>query len=377
MRNIWTITYHTQLKLLRNPSFILVMFVMPMLLIYILGSALADDFKQKDHVIPSVRIAIASNHTQSVESQFQDYLNSLANKGSFHLIIANSTIELEDWIVSKKADMGLIVNLSSSPWKIINGSDPAKNVTGRTIIDNYYNQWMLNEIERQNIELKSITNSQSPESGVEVTKLTQNEKRITAMQYYSAVNIVMYLLYTGMGAAISLINEREHFTLSRLNAAPIPNHHIIIGVILGNGIFAILQSIMIIIGTTMIYGVNWGHQKLGISLILSLVVIITLSIGTLVGLYIKTVKAAIAIFQALISVMTFVSGGFVANLDQFKWFAILEKYTINYWAVQGLLRSMMSEGLTDLSYYLVILSSLSAVLLLMIWFSYRKVGYYE
>jgi ABC-2 type transport system permease protein len=111
------------------------------------------------------------------------------------------------------------------------------------------------------------------------------------MQYYSAVNIVMYLLYTGMGAAISFINERENFTLSRLNAAPIPHHHIIIGVIFGNGIFAFMESIMLIIGTAIIYGVHWGSQWIGLSLILSLVIIIALSLGTLVALNTKTVKA--------------------------------------------------------------------------------------
>jgi ABC-2 type transport system permease protein len=377
LRNVWTIAYHTQLKLFRNPSVILILFIMPMLLIYILGSALADDFIQKDQAVPSVRLAVTSDNTESVESQFQAYLDSLPHKETFHLSIANSTREVEEWIVSKKIDMGLIVTAPAHPWKIINGSDPVKNVAGRTMIDNFYNQIIRTELEQQNVEVKTLIKTPISEIGVEVTKLKQNEKRITAMQYYASVNMVMYLLYIGMGAAISLINERENFTLSRLNTAPIPNHHIIIGVLLGNGVFAILQSILLITGTSIVYGVDWGHQMIGLCLILSLVMIIALSIGTLVALNIKTVKAAVAIFQALIIIMTFVSGGFVANLNQFKWFGIMEKFTINYWAAQGLQRSMINEGLTQISYYIAILGSLSAVLLVLLWFSYRKAGYYE
>jgi ABC-2 type transport system permease protein len=124
------------------------MFIMPMLLIYILGSALANDFIQKDQVIPSVRLAIASENAQSLESQFQSYLDALPNKESIHLSIASSTKELDEWIVSEKADMGLIVAVPAQQWKIINGSDRVKNVTGRTIIDNFYNQMLRTEIER-------------------------------------------------------------------------------------------------------------------------------------------------------------------------------------------------------------------------------------
>jgi ABC-2 type transport system permease protein len=180
-----------------------------------------------------------------------------------------------------------------------------------------------------------------------------------------------------MSTAISLIHERENNTLMRLNSLPIQNRHIIYGMLFGNGIVACISTFLLILGTAILYGVQWGKHYIALSLIFVIFIMISLVLGNLAALILKTTKAASAFFQTMVIAMTFISGGFVANLDQLRFFAVLEKYTLNYWAVQGLLHIMLNHGFHEIYYPICILAAIGAILIVLLGLVYRKVGYYE
>jgi ABC-2 type transport system permease protein len=366
MRNIWHIAVQTQFKLLRNPSFAIMMLLMPMIFIFILGTALSTEFKQDDHTVQNVRLVLLDNgNSIDLKNRILDYVDTLSTEALIQIEKVDSLQNLEDQLTEKEADMGLIAT-AAVPWTIVLGKEEGKNLTGQTILTNFYGQLNHSQIE-QPIHVPIV----------EMIKLNKNEKRYTAMQYYATTNIIMFILYAGMSSSISLIREREQNTLMRLNSLPIENRHIIYGILFGNAILACSSTLMIIVGTALIYGVQWGEQYIALALIFSIFILISLVLGSLVALILKTTKAATAFFQTLVIAMTFISGGFAANLDQLRLFAVLEKFTLNYWAVQSLLHSMLNNDFQEIYYPICVLAIIGASLIALLGLVYRKVGYYE
>jgi ABC-2 type transport system permease protein len=366
MRNMWHIAAQSQLKLLRNPSFAFMIFFMPMLLIFILGTSLSSEFKQEDQVVQKVHLVMVDNEvSHDLKNQIMDYVDAMPIQALLQIQIVDSLKTLEHQLRIKEADIGLVAASPLNSWTIVLGKDEGKNIRGQTILTDFYGQ----------LKHSQIYPIHAPE--VQAIKLTTNAKHYSAMQYYAATNIIMFILYIGMSSAISMIHERENNTLMRLNSLPIQNRHINYGMLFGNGIVACISTFLLILGTAILYGVQWGKHYIALSLIFVIFIMISLVLGNLAALILKTTKAASAFFQTMVIAMTFISGGFVANLDQLRFFAVLEKYTLNYWAVQGLLHIMLNHGFHEIYYPICILAAIGAILIILLGLVYRKVGYYE
>ncbi|MDB5052582.1 MAG: hypothetical protein JWM44_632 [Bacilli bacterium] len=389
MRNIWVIAYQIQLKIIRKPSLFLLLFLVPMLIIFILGNALSEQFKQEDQPVQPVHIAILNQDLKMQMNQFQEYLAS--SKINDYVIVLNtdSLPSMDQLIHNKEADIGWIIPSGFSEklkvgfpeqWKIVSGTSSNKNITGQTIIRGFFDQIERNQIEGEfvanNLPERPYLFQTDRKTFIEPIRI-KRDTNYTSLQYYSAVDLIMYMLFAGLTTGISFNRERENGTLSRLNSLPIPNFQIVLGILLGNGIIASIQTFCIIIGTKVIFGVDWGNQFLTLTIICSISIVISIIMGTLVAFIVKSSKAVHAILQFIIIFMTFVSGGFAANLDHFKVFAFLEKFTVNYWAVQSLLQAFLNKSFTQTIPSLAVLGCICAGLIVLTLLVYRRVGYHE
>lgn len=89
---------------------------------------------------------------------------------------------------------------------------------------------------------------------------TTSNSQYSAMQYYAASMLVMFLLYSGLSTAMTLQGEKDKHTLSRLNAMPIREYTILLGKVLGNAFIAICQAAVIVGITVIFYHVDWGKS---------------------------------------------------------------------------------------------------------------------
>ena len=195
------------------------------------------------------------------------------------------------------------------------------------------------------------------------------------MQYYAASMLVMFLLYSGMGAALGLQGEKEKHTLSRLNAMPIHEYQILLGKILGNIFISIGQAALIITVTILFYGVDWGNAFFNLFLICLLIIAASNSLAILIMLVAKSAKAINTTFQTIILVMTFLSGGFTplpeGHLQR------MGEFTLNHWAMQSMFRIMLGSDAAIIGHHLMILGCIGGGLLLLTLIVYRKAGYHE
>ncbi|RUT48408.1 ABC transporter permease [Paenibacillus anaericanus] len=386
---MWHIIWFELRMLIRMRVVLLNQFLLPMVLILILGNALSGMISLGDDApIDTVTAMI-------VESPGQEALTSvgwnefLKTPEISELLKVQHGDHREEAISSLKSgdsDFAVVIPTDfadkvmkgeSVKWEMIYGKDHSKNHVAEMIFESYLDE--VNRVQASTMVLGPNTLNSAPQnvptSYVEMASLNKEGNAYSAFQYYAASMLIMFLLYSGLTASSSLQSEKRNKTLYRLNSTPISTLKIFLGKIGGNSLVACIQAVVIILGTTWLYGVNWGRHPIYLILLCALVIMAAMLMAVVITLLSKSSESAQTIFQVIIVGMTFLSGGFQRiPVD------IIEKlgeFTINHWALQGMIRIILDASTGEILHHVLILGLFNVILLLVGTVSYRKVGYHE
>ncbi|WP_128895849.1 ABC transporter permease [Longirhabdus pacifica] len=237
------------------------------------------------------------------------------------------------------------------------------------------------------VETKSTM--QSTHSGAEPTiasttnenTLSINEinvEQVTALsplQYYTASTLVTCILFQGLGAAISIIDERKDKTFTRLRMLPMKTSTILTGKLVGNALICLIQSLWIIMISTLLFQVDWGQHIE----ILTITCLLTICISMLIALHVtflfQSVKVIYSFFYTFIIVMTFISGGMIKDLSNQLEF--IGSYTVHHWAFKSLLQGMLDYHILEAMYHIIPLMGTAMMLYIIALIGYRKVDFYK
>ncbi len=389
---IWTIAFYELKRLMKMKSVMILLFVTPLVLIFILGSALSGEFEIKDKDIEAVRVAIFQESDGPITDGFYSFLQSEEIAPYILQVKMNSEQEVRDEVKQRKADIGLIVpkgfdqsvlSGNSAEWEFILGHNQSKNLVGTMVLESYIDE--TNRMQAaimtlgQTVVTAMVPDEASDKSAsseyVEKGNLNRTNKEYSAIQYYSATMMIMFLLFSGLTAASSLVNERENHTLTRLQSTPITTGQIMLAKLLGNGILAGIQVFVIIVFTWLVYGVQWGESYVHLVLICIFAIVASMGLAFIVALITKSSKALGGAFSGFIGIMTFISGGMAPINGGFL--EIAQKFTVNYWASHSIIELMFGGSLTVVLHNIGILGSIGIGLLMIALLLYRKVGYNE
>jgi ABC-2 type transport system permease protein len=382
-----TIARYELIRILRHKATYFILIILPLLLIFILGSALSNVFQAKDEVLHPARLVWVQEEAGPIVDGLVSYFEAPEISKLIAAEPAASRQEALDKLSRGEADAALIVPAGfhaavmtgqEANWQYIPGKDQQANLIGKTVIRAFTDQVNSQQAFVMTLGPESLLRAhpsfQSTEGldgYVELGKLHQTGKDYSAIQYYSAKMLVMFLLYAGMTAAISLVEEKENRTLQRLNSAPVRPISILFGKILGQSAISMIQAIVIISFTWLVYGVHWGESLIELAALCLLTILSSMGLAVIVAFLVSSYKAVMAVFQTLIIYMTFVSGGFNPDLGTF--IQRLGQFTISQWASEGILKLML--GATSIAPYITVLICLCIGLLLVTAGMYRKVGY--
>ncbi|MBD0379279.1 ABC transporter permease [Paenibacillus sedimenti] len=392
---IWVIAWYEMLRILRMRYVLIVQFILPLLLIFILGSALSNAFKVEDRSLKPVEVDIVQSDKGSLSNQFQSFLAEPEIKKLLNANPVSTRDEAVKRVKAGESEFALIVPADFSTkvitgqeagWEMILGKDYDQNLIAQMTLRSFLETVNLIQATALTADPAAINMMKSqagnafqnpvyPASYVRLGKLSNSDAAYTATQYYAASMLVMFLLYSGMAAAIGLQSEKEVHTLSRLNSLPISNLQILLGKVLGNTGIALLQAFVIIGTTTLLFGVDWGHSFLMLFLVCLMIIIASMSLAILAMCLAGSTKTISMIFQILITVMTFLSGGFSPLPD-----GLLHKlgvFTVNHWGMQGMLRIMLGSDNSIIMHHVWTLVAIAAGLLIVSLVVYRKAGYHE
>lgn len=124
------------------------------------------------------------------------------------------------------------------------------------------------------------------------------QESINSFQYYAAAIMSMFLLYAATFGGRAILDEKKEYTMARLSVGGISLNKIVISNFIRIALISIVQSIVMIIYSQIILGVNWGNI---------LTVIVSIFATSLV----------VGAFGMLLSVLTLMTGTYnISNIFQ-------------------------------------------------------------
>lgn len=355
IRAWWTTAFYELLKYSRMRSVLIILIGLPLLLILLLGSAFDADIKP-------AKVALYNADQGEMKASIDTFWSDETIKPYIKVLAAKSENEVKDWLREGIADYGVYIPASFSErlvagqgakWQTYSGRYEEKNIAADAVVNSY----MANV----NLQLAAIT-ALGPEAAVStgaqdssalsksggdslihVATLQAGESQMfgptSAIQYYSAAYLIMFLLYGGMTAAIALLNQKKSGTLQRLYAIPSSFNAVVFGVIVGAVILAALQAIVIVAFTAYVYGVDWGGHFGWITLICLLTAAAGAGLAIILASFAGNTKTTQTLFSIIVFSMTFLSGGMIVGIE--NRIGEANKFTINHWANVSL-RAIMS-----------------------------------
>lgn len=171
-------------------------------------------------------------------------------------------------------------------------------------------------------------------------------KELSPETFYSAGMAILFLFLTVQFGVLGLLEERQNGTMSRLLAAPISPRSIVAGKALTSFVLGIVSMTVLVVGTTLLLGAEWGNS-LGVAVMVLAGVIAAMGIMFVVAAFARTPEQA-SNLQAIIAFVLAMLGGTFFPIAQVGGFvANLSLLTPHAWFLRGLGDLAASGGVSS------------------------------
>ncbi|GAA0335195.1 ABC transporter permease [Bacillus carboniphilus] len=342
-----TIAYYTFLRNIRDTKGLLACTLLPIVLMLILGNALNSEFTPKtlEKLKVGVYLEEENGMVQSTLYQFfqSEELSSLTQW--------EEVASLEEGIEMVKSNQleGLISYPMDKHYDLENGSQGSIQYYTRTK-DTFFEPFLESYIRTFNLNVallnlnkeRFVPNDEN--ANIEEVKVITEGKIPRGIDYYSIVTLFQALLLSGLFGIFAVTKDSGNHTNVRFLTAPIRNHQIILGKLIGSTLTLYSITVFIFLVSKFAFGANWDGNIILILTVLFLFSITATSFGMLLAYLCKsTMMAALTLF-IVSTIFTLLAGGF-SPLEG-KAFDVLGKISPSSYS-QEVLFTNIYEGTID------------------------------
>ncbi len=331
----------------RDKNSLMLMLLLPIVLIFILGSALSSSFAPSSIGVTNV-LVLYDDQGKGKEA-FMEFLQIKEIK---ELIHSETIGNLTDGIakVKKGEAVGIIVIPKDFSEALAKGEraeiqvyDSAFSPFRRTVVHNivesfvsgsntYHTANALGMRDFQYVTYKMMSSEAVALSGT----------RPRSIDYYAVTMMVMTIMYGAYYGNSAIRSGKQNKTDQRLKSTPARQSSILGGIMCGTVLSVFLQSIVLITFSKLVYHVSWGND-LGFILLVCLgTTLLAVSIGVFLGSALKSSNASSALISVLVMLCTFLSGGYVPLREVGKPLEFLMNLTPNFHAQEALFAAMFT-----------------------------------
>lgn len=128
--------------------------------------------------------------------------------------------------------------------------------------------------------------------------------------------LLLFVFLTALTGAVALIETRRLGVSRRMLSTPTPPGTVVAGETLGRVFIAVIQATVIIIGSSLLFGVDWG-QPIGVAALILLYALVASGAGILVGTLFRNEQQAVGI-SLLLGLGLGALGGCMVPLEVFS-----------------------------------------------------------
>lgn len=177
------------------------------------------------------------------------------------------------------------------------------------------------------------------------TKYVYGDEETKIFDIFSPMLVGFFVFFfVFLIAGIALLNERTSGTLERLLATPIKRYEIVFGYVVGYGLFALIQTIIVVLYSVNVLDIVLEGSIWLVLLINILVAFVALSLGTLLSSFASSEFQMVQFIPLVIVPQVFFSGIFPIE-GMAEWLQQLGKIMPLYYASDAL-NGVMYKGFT-------------------------------
>lgn len=206
---------------------------------------------------------------------------------------------------------------------------------------------VMNPQQLQQAAAGSISNLGDRGALPQVKEVASGTRDVSAMQYYAAAMAVMFMVMTGLGQAKAMIQDRQEGRLARMLTTPTSKATVLTGYVLGSAILILVQFVVLLVGTRLIYSVYWGDW-LPVLLLGVAFACAAAGVGIAAAGVLREPKAADAAVGLIGNLFGALSGAMFPLYLFPNGLRAVAHFIPNYWALQGFLDQMAGTGLSHL-----------------------------
>ena len=358
--SIW-IVLKDLLLFFRDKKSFFTLFLMPIILIAILGAAFGDNMKKDSEIsINSFRVGITDQDKSATSKMF---LSTLSESGLSDIIDVKviSKDQLEKDLNNRDIKVGIIIrpnfeksllNYDKVQLNILKGPNSTlQEMVLENVVLQFFQNYHMNRILmplNQGKEVE-IVSDQLKKELVNERNIHINSQPITSFQYYAGGMGVLFLLMTVVFLVGSMIEEKEEDVYKRLIVSKLSNTSYIVGKLLGIVLMSMIQLAVIILFTSFVFKVNWGEPftvvMIGCSFILN-----AAGFGVLIGSFIKREKTFNSVGILGTQVLAALGGSMVPLYLFPQWLINISYFLPNSLALQMFLKSMAGADFSEIQH---------------------------
>lgn len=167
------------------------------------------------------------------------------------------------------------------------------------------------------------------------------------LAYMAPGMALMFLMFTVSNGGRTLLVEKTHGTLSRLLVAPLSRSQVLLGKMFGVFLTGTAQMLILILASTLLFGLKWG-DPLGVLVLVLACVVGAVGWGMLITALVKTPGQASSFGSAVMLIFGILGGSFF-DISQFSvWFRAASRITPNAWGLDGFSTLALGGNLLDI-----------------------------
>lgn len=354
--------------LLRDKAAFLIMLGMPLVLIFILGSALGN-VGESENI--DISVAIVNTDTGTAGEHFAEAILDVEElEAVFNIDLRSDPdavrleVERGDLTAALVIPEGFSDALASgSPVELEVLQDPGSELTAgvwagvaRAAAANLSAGQVVSMTAAELLEGAGAPGPQpgGMTSGAEMRfdavsieeVEVEPEKQVSMIDYYAAGQTGMFLMFGAMFGAFGFVRERREQTLARLLASPASKAEVVGGKSLGILFVASAQFLVLYLGTRFLFGVDWGPTPGGVLMIGFAEAWAATGLAMTLSALGKTERAIGGIGPTVIMLFAALGGSMVPTALMPGWMTPFQRISPVYWAVSSFLDLMRGEALS-------------------------------
>lgn len=347
--------------IVRDRGALLVMLAMPFALIFILGSALGG-IGQGDSL--DVDVAIVNHDAGGTGEHFVDGLTSSPEVDElFNIAVRDDADQVRTDVEKGDLTAALIIPedltsriMAGEPAALEVLQDPGSDMAAGIwagVVRAGVAQASAEIIAARTLPAISGAAQGPPEAGIPLDAVTvrdaeaEVEEAISMISYYSAGMTAMFLLFGSMFGAFSFVKERREQTLARMMCAPAGKPAIVGGKAAGVSLVAVGQFLILLLGTSLVFGVDWGDNLVGTLLVGLAEAFAAAGLAMTLAALGKTERAIGGIGPAAIMFFSATGGSMIPSEQLPAWLLPVQVVSPIYWSLNGFIDLMRGASLAE------------------------------